>query len=65
MEPSASGWQPTRLGKDMTPDSAAMLLNSGMSLRDIAALYGVTVEEVIAAVRQHTKEEREELKSYK
>jgi hypothetical protein len=49
----------------LSPDGAAMLLNSGMPLKDIAALYGVTVEEVITAIRQHAKEEREELKSVK
>lgn len=47
----------------MTPDAAAMMLNCGMSLKDIAIHFGVTVEEVIAAVRRHTKEEREELRT--
>lgn len=43
-------------------DACATMLNSGWSLPDIAKFFGVTVEEVIAAVRQHTREEREELK---
>jgi len=49
----------------MTPDAAATLLNTGWSLTMIAEFYGCSIEDVVAAIRQHTREEREELKKLK
>jgi hypothetical protein len=41
----------------MTPDGAAMMFNLGMELELIALFFGVTVDEVILALRQHNEEE--------
>ena len=49
----------------MSPDDAAMMLNCGWSIQQIAEHFHVTTEEVIAAIRQHAREEREELKETK
>jgi hypothetical protein len=35
-----------------------MQLNMGMSLRDIAQFHGVTVDEVIRAIRESVRRER-------
>ena len=46
----------------MTPDAAATLFNTGWSLTMIAEFLGCSKEDVVAAIRQHVREEREELK---
>ena len=49
----------------MTPDAAATLFNTGWSLTMIAEFLGCSKEDVVAAIRQHVREEREELKKLK
>ena len=49
----------------MTPDTAATLFNAGWSLTTIAEFFDCSKEDVVAAIRQHVREEREELKKLK
>jgi hypothetical protein len=46
----------------MTPVGAAQMLNIGWQIADIARHLKVTSEQVIAAICEHIREEREELR---
>jgi hypothetical protein len=46
----------------MTPVDAAQMLNIGWQIADIARHFRVTSEQVIAAICEHVRQEREELR---
>jgi uncharacterized protein (DUF433 family) len=49
----------------LEPEDAAQMLNIGWQIPDIPRHLKVTNEQVIAAIREHVRQEREELRQAK